>query len=120
VVRVPFDSVVLSSVLGDIRPFVGGLVQGVRQPDEYTLCLGLYRGGATERDARETMLLLSCDPTFYRVHLSTRRPPNPPQPPGLCAALRARVDGATLIEATQIGADRLLILRFEGAKASTR
>lgn len=115
-VRIPFDCVVLSAVLDEVRPYVGGLVQGVRQPDEHTIHVGLYRGGIEERDSRGAMLLFSCDPAFYRVHLTTRRAGNPAQPPGFCAALRARIDGGTLLAATQIAADRIAVLEFESSK----
>ena len=114
--RIPFDSVVLSAVLQDLSPFVGGFVQGIRQPDEHTVCLGLYRGGSDEGPGQEAMLLLSCDPVFCRVHLITRRPPNLPQPLTFCSALRARIDGAGLVEAIQVAGDRLLVLRFESSK----
>ncbi|HWD38698.1 MAG TPA: NFACT family protein [Fimbriimonas sp.] len=104
--RIPFDSVVLASVLDEIRPFVGGLVQDVRQPDATTIALGLYHQG------REGVLLLSCHPNYARVHFVTRRVPNAPEPPVFCATLRARIQDGRLEDASQIASDRILTLTF--------
>jgi predicted ribosome quality control (RQC) complex YloA/Tae2 family protein len=115
-VRIPFDSIVLSAVLNDLVPFLGGFVQDIRQPDENTVCLGIYKGGSQASAGQEAMLLLSCDPVFCRIHLITRRPGNLPQPLTFCTALRARLDGASLVDATQIASDRILVLRFDSPK----
>ncbi len=111
--RIPFDSVVLSAVLEDLAPFVGGTVQDVRQPDEHTVCLGIYKGGDQPKSGQEAMLLLSAHPIFSRAYLVTRRPSNLPQPTAFCGALRSRIDSTRLVEAIQIAADRLLLLRFQ-------
>lgn len=116
--RIPFDSVVLAAVVEEIASYEGAMVQGVRQPDEHTVHLQLYRGGAAGEAGREAVLLLSCDPEFFRAHFVTRRAALPPQPPQFCAALRARIDGATLASVRQVGSDRLLMLRFESKKGN--
>lgn len=105
--RIPFDSLVLEAVVDEIAPYVGGRVQGVRQPNDFDLVLNLYAGG------REGYLLLSCHPEFARAHFVTRRSTAPPQPPVFCATVRARVDTGTLKSVTQVGRDRILELEFE-------
>jgi predicted ribosome quality control (RQC) complex YloA/Tae2 family protein len=106
-IRIPFDSLVLEAVVEELQSFVGGRVQGVRQPDETSVGICLYGGG------REAWLLLCCHPEFARVHLTSKRPENQPAPPALCSALRARIDGGSLISARQVSGDRILDLAFE-------
>ncbi len=105
--RIPFDNVVLRAVTLELQSYVGGRVQGIRQPDDTQLAVGLYAGGA------EAMLLLCCHPEFARAHFITRRPKNQPQPPTFCATVRARVEGASLRSVTQVAGDRILELEFE-------
>lgn len=112
--RIPFDSFTLTAVVLELERYVGGRVQGVRQPDENTVHLGLYAGGT------ESALLLSCHPLFFRAHLVTRRPANAPQPPAFCATLRARIDGGTLVAVRQVAFDRLLEMDFDGPKGPHR
>jgi predicted ribosome quality control (RQC) complex YloA/Tae2 family protein len=106
-IRVPYDSLVLEAVVGELQAYVGGRVQNVRQPDEHTVGLALYAGGG------EAMFLLSCHPEFARAHFVAKRLGNQPLPPTFCATLRSRIDGGTLRDARQIAGDRILELEFE-------
>jgi len=104
--RIPFDSFTLSAVVAELSAFVGGKIQGVRQPTDTEVYLGLYANGG------EAMLLLSCHPVFARAHFVTRRPANAPQPPALAQALRSRLDGGRLLDVRQIEGDRILELEI--------
>jgi predicted ribosome quality control (RQC) complex YloA/Tae2 family protein len=108
-VRIPFDSFNLAAALAEVSAFVGGRVQDVRQPTEHEVAIALYGGG------KEAMLLLSAHPQFARLHLVARRPPNQPQPPAFCAALRARLVGSSLRGVRQIDFDRIAHFEFQGA-----
>lgn len=61
------------------------------------------------------MLMLSADPDFARAHFVTKRPRNAEVQFSLLQALRARVENSHLMDARQIGFDRVLELQFEGA-----
>ncbi len=110
--RIPFDSLTLAAVVAELQAYVGGRVQGVRQPNETDVALGLYAGGA------EAMWMLSCHPEFCRTHFVTRRFSNQPQPPAFLAALRARLDGSSLVSVRQIDSDRILHAEFESDRGS--
>jgi predicted ribosome quality control (RQC) complex YloA/Tae2 family protein len=99
---------VLEAVLDELRPFVGGKVQGIRQPDELDVAIGLYSGASGEG-----MLFLSCHPEFFRAHLIARRPPNQSSPPQFLSALRSRIDGGRLADVRQIDGERVLELEVE-------
>ncbi|MDX2066523.1 MAG: NFACT family protein [Fimbriimonadaceae bacterium] len=105
--RIPYDSLVLATIVRDLQPYVGGKVQEIRQRDAFTIQLELYR--------REVARLLVCvHPEWYRVHLSHGRIPTETPPPMFLAALRARLDGATITGIRQIGGDRILSIEFDG------
>jgi predicted ribosome quality control (RQC) complex YloA/Tae2 family protein len=108
--RIPFDAVVLRAVLDELRTCIGAKVQRIVQPDEWTLVLELYGG----HDTGTATLLLCCHPEFYRIHFVTLRYGGPPQPPTLCATLRARLDGSRLVGVTQVSGDRIAELTFDG------
>ena len=103
--RIPYDSESLAAVAEELRAYVGGKVQGVRQPNDTDVLLALYNGG-------EAWLLLSAHPEFARAYLTTRRPPGTPIPPTFCATLRARLEVGRL-EAVEVPeGERILTLRF--------
>jgi len=113
-IKIPFDSFVLSAVVAELQEFVGGKVQSIRQPSEHEVCIGIYAGG------REAMLLLNCHPEFARAHFITKRPANQPQPPVFVSTLRSRLDGSRLVGAVQVQGDRVLDLQFESPLGDMR
>lgn len=106
--RIPFDALTLAAVCGEVEAFVGGKVQGIRQPNDDTVVLELYRQG------RVGQLLFSCHADFYRVHFVTKRPSVPNQPPVFCTALRSRLMQSALVGIRMVACDRVLELEFEG------
>lgn len=112
--QIPFDSVALKGVANELQAFVGSRVERVDQSDAHTIGLELYgRAG-------QGFVLISADPVFPRVYLSTRRLARSPKPPGFLEALRARCEGATITDIVQIGADRMLEVRLEGQQGLHR
>jgi len=107
--KIPFDSFVLASVVEEVKEYVGGKVQGIRQPNENEISIAIYANG------REAVLFLSCDPVFARAHFITKRLSTMTPPPAFCATLRARIDGAKFEGIRQVQGDRLIELTFEGA-----
>ncbi len=84
-----FDSLILAAVTDELgRTIVGGKVEKITQPAPLELVLRVYHAGQTHH------LLLSCDPTLARAHLTAIRRDNPPQPPAFCSLLRKHLDGA--------------------------
>ena len=104
--RIPYDSECLAAVAEELRAYVGGKVQGVRQPNATDVLIALYQGG-------EAWLLVSVHPEFARAYLTTRRPKGPPTPPAFCATLRARLEGRRLKAVEVPKGERILTLRFD-------
>ncbi len=75
---------VVSELSVDIR---GALVSRVHQPAPRDIVLVLWTGRA------DRLLLLSADPELCRIHLVSRKPPNPQTPPRFCRYLRRHLEG---------------------------
>lgn len=84
----------------------GAIVSKIHQPGEREIVLTLWAG----RDERR--LLISAHPELCRIHLSTRRVPNPPSPPRFCQYLRRHLEGMRLEAASVAPFDRRVRLDF--------
>lgn len=107
--RIPFDSLTLASVVHELQEFVGAKVQRISQPSETEVVFELYGGSAGVGH-----LLISCHPEFARAHLSTRKPGNPTSPPQFLTALRSRIGISRVMGIRQVRFDRVLEIEFEG------
>ena len=97
----------LELVVAEIAPVVrGGWIQKIHQPHAHMIVLDIRVPGETHR------LLISCDPTNARLHLTTGSHLNPPTPPPFCQFLRAHFQGAKLDEIRQVENDRLVELQI--------
>jgi predicted ribosome quality control (RQC) complex YloA/Tae2 family protein len=82
----------------------GGWIQAIHQPTDSTLVFEIRVPGRTHR------LLVCCDPHTARLHLITRKLPNPEAPPPFCRFLRAHLQGARIEEIRQVPSDRIVEL----------
>jgi predicted ribosome quality control (RQC) complex YloA/Tae2 family protein len=106
--RIPYDSLTLRAVTDELRrALVGGMVQHVAQPTATDLVLTVRSRGANQ------MLLLSCDPTHARAHLTHIKRPNPAAPPAFCMLCRKHLEAARVREVEQRGFDRILDITLE-------
>ncbi|MGE5752288.1 MAG: NFACT family protein [Deltaproteobacteria bacterium] len=82
------DAFLLKRIVAELSgELPGALVSKVHQPMEKEVVLTLWTG------REERRLLLSADPEICRIHLSTRKVPNPPSPPRFCQFLRRHLEG---------------------------
>lgn len=101
---------VVSELAGELR---GALVSKVHQPAEKEVVLTLWTGREEKR------LLLSADPEACRIHLSTRKVPNPPSPPRFCQYLRRHLEGMRIGGISVAPFDRLVRLDFVATRPGT-
>lgn len=104
---IPYDAFSMAAVADEIRTYIGGRVQEMRQPSPDAVAMELFSKGA------KGWLLLNCHPMFARVHFTARRPETLTPPPAFVATLRSRLEGGRLARVAQIAADRILRLDFE-------
>lgn len=103
--RTSFDSVVLAAVAHEVFAYRGTRIVRVVQPSPVEVALELR--GANRRGT----LLCSIDPRWARVHLGT--PSATGALSGFGQLLRARLEGAKLIDITQPPFERTLTLGVE-------
>lgn len=101
--RIPYDSLCLRAVAEELQPWVGSRVRKVRALGQLAVVLELRGPG-------DAMFLLTADPQRSRAHFVTRMPQAESTPFG--QILRKRIEGMRLVEARQIGGDRILELAF--------
>src|SRR5512147_1412881 len=88
----------------------GALVSKVHQPAEREIVLTLWTGREEKR------LLVSAHPETCRIHLTTRRPPNPPSPPRFCQFLRRHMEGMRVAGFSAAPFDRLVRVDFVSSR----
>jgi predicted ribosome quality control (RQC) complex YloA/Tae2 family protein len=95
---------IVAELSGSLR---GALVSKVHQPREREIVLTLWTG------REEVRLLVSAHSELCRIHLTTRRVPNPPSPPRFCQYLRRHLAGMRLAGISVTPFDRLVRMEFQ-------
>lgn len=107
-VKIPFDSLTLRAVVAELDDIItGGYVQDIRQPSAADLWLDIRNKG------QNVWLSLSCDTRFARLHLTEKKPRNPPTPPNFCMVLRKYIEDGRIIAIRQRGFDRIFEMEIE-------
>ncbi len=97
----------IAAVVAEIAPVLtGGWIQKVFQPTPHAITLEVRARGHT------LSLLLSADPESARLHLLSRRLPNPALPPPFCQYLRAHIQGGRIDGIEQVHGDRIIRIRL--------
>jgi len=105
------DAFLLKQVVAELAAELNGaLVSKVRQPGEKEIVLELWTGRGEKR------LLLSADPEICRLHLTTRKAPNPPTPPRFCQFLRKHLEGMRVAGFTLAPFDRSVRIDFSSSR----
>jgi predicted ribosome quality control (RQC) complex YloA/Tae2 family protein len=104
----------IEEVVRELQPLVGSRVDAVRQHAERAVTLELH--GRT----RAVLLLLSAEPDVTRLHVATRRPPQPERPFAAQATLRRALEGARLAAITLLPGDRVVALELARSEGTLR
>lgn len=91
-------------ILAEI-PLKDSFIRQIHQPDHQSLVFELYNRG------RSFKLYFSFAPRQTRLHLLTRRLENPSSPPRFAGFLRSRIKGGRILEAAQLGQERIVEIR---------
>jgi predicted ribosome quality control (RQC) complex YloA/Tae2 family protein len=91
----------LDLILGELD-LAGCLIQEVHQPTRDALAIALYRGGS------HFSILLSLSPRYPRLHILTRKMPNPERPFRFASFMRAHVKGGRIESARQVAGERIV------------
>jgi predicted ribosome quality control (RQC) complex YloA/Tae2 family protein len=105
------DAFLLKQVAAELAAELrGALVSKVHQPAEKEIVLTLWTGREEKR------LLISADPEICRLHISSRKAPNPPSPPRFCQFLRRHMEGMRIEGLSVAPFDRLARIDFFAAR----
>jgi predicted ribosome quality control (RQC) complex YloA/Tae2 family protein len=104
----------IADVATELQPLVGSRVTSVWVHGERALTLELHgrAGGA--------LLLVSAEADRSRLHVATRRPPQPESPFPFQAAVRRELEGARLALLAAAPGDRVVVLELERARGPVR
>ncbi len=101
------DAFLLKRIVAELASSLSGaLVSRVHQPGEKEIVLVLWTGREEKR------LLLSADPEVCRLHLTTRKVPNPATPPRFCQYLRRHMEGMRIASFSLAPYDRSVRIDF--------
>lgn len=101
------DAFLVKRIVSELVPALrGAVVSKVHQPQEREIVLTLWTG------REEMRLLVSAHPELCRIHLTTRRVPNPPVPPPFCQFLRRHLEGMRVESLAAAPFDRLVRIDF--------
>lgn len=105
------DAFLVQQIVSELSAALrGAVVSKIHQPQEREILLTLWTGREEKR------LLLSAHPELCRIHLTTRRAPNPPVPPSFCQFLRRHLEGMRVAGLAAAPFDRLVRIEFSSSR----
>src|SRR5690625_3611638 len=103
----PFDGIVMKSVVEELQLLVDGRVNKIYEPSNNELII-------TIRNNRKNFpLLLSIHPNYARLHITEQSFQNPDEPPMFCMVLRKHLNGATVKSIEQYDLERIIFIHFQ-------
>ncbi|MBO8162322.1 MAG: NFACT family protein [Brevibacillus sp.] len=97
-----FDGFVTRAVVQELQQLAGGRISRIHQPHSHDIVLAVRAQGENHK------LLLSANPTYPRMHLTTEEFVNPAEPPVFCMLLRKHCEGGTIEAIRQVEMERII------------
>lgn len=102
-----FDGITTKAVISELQPIlIGGKINKIFQPTKNEITLSIY-------NKENYTLLLSANPDYCRLHLTTHTKPNPQNAPNFCMLLRKYLIGAKIIDISTYDLERTVQIKFE-------
>jgi len=99
---VAFDGIVTRAVAQELHRLVGGRISKIHQPHHSDIVLQVRTQGENVK------LLLSANPTYPRIHVTTEEFTNPLEAPMFCMLLRKHCEGGMIESIEQVGMERII------------
>lgn len=97
-----FDGVVTRAVVHALHKLEGGRISRIHQPHHSDIVMQIRAQGENVK------LLLSANPTYPRIHLTTEEFSNPTEAPMFCMLLRKHCEGGVIESIRQVGMERII------------
>lgn len=102
-----FDGITTRAVTEELKKFlIGGKVNKIFNPTKNEILLSIY-------NKTNYMLVLSANPDYCRIHLTTHTKPNPQNAPNFCMLLRKYLIGGKIIDISNYDLERTVQIKFE-------
>ena len=102
----PKDALTIYRAAQELDALVGGKIDKVNMPDRDTMILLVHTRSGNKR------LLLSCNPSLPRAHITERKYVNPDVASGMLMYFRKRLVGAGIAEVIKDRAERVVAFRL--------
>jgi predicted ribosome quality control (RQC) complex YloA/Tae2 family protein len=99
---VSFDGVVTRAVVQELSKLAGGRISRIHQPHHSDIVIQVRAQGENVK------LLLSANPTYPRLHVTTEEFTNPQEAPMFCMLLRKHCEGGVIESVTQVDMERIV------------
>ncbi len=98
-----FDGFTTRALANELaEQLIGGRIHKIYQPHETDLIFHIRSHGKTYS------LLLSANPTFPRLYVTTKTMANPTEPPMFCMLLRKHLEGGVITDVVQVSNERII------------
>jgi len=102
-----FDGFTTKAVITELQQLlIGGKINKIFQPTKNDIILNIY-------NKTNHTLLLSANPDFCRIHLTTHTKPNPQNAPNFCMLLRKYLISGKIIDISNYDLERTVEIKFE-------
>lgn len=108
------DGIMLRSICTELnKKLSGGKVDRITQPEKDEINIRFRAFDEVNHCNVNRNLLISCNPSQARMHLTDSKKENPAVAPNFCMLLRKHLSSAKFISAEQYGLERVAVLNFE-------
>ena len=105
----PFDGLVIRAIARELNTnLMDARIDKIHQPEKDELVFSIRQA-----KAGTVKLVISANPRWARLHISSEKKANPPQPSAFCMLLRKYLEGGKIKEVKQIGMERIVHIRIE-------
>ncbi len=102
-----FDGITTKAVISELQPIlIGGKINKIFHPTKDEITLSIY-------NRENYTLLLSANPDYCRLHLTTHTKPNPQNAPNFCMLLRKYLIGAKIADISTYDLERTVQIKFQ-------
>jgi predicted ribosome quality control (RQC) complex YloA/Tae2 family protein len=102
-----FDGLVMHAVVHELQQCVGGKIYKIHQPSNQDLMLTIRSRGVSKK------LILSANPTYPRLHLTTQSSLNPMEAPMFCMLLRKYCENGVIESIEQVQMERITHIQIK-------
>ncbi|UJF35268.1 Rqc2 family fibronectin-binding protein [Paenibacillus hexagrammi] len=96
------DGLVLHALVHELQACVGGRINKIHQPNDNDVLLHIRAQG------QNIKLLLSANPTYPRIHVTSQQFTNPLEAPMFCMLMRKHCEGSVIEAIEQVGMERVI------------